>query len=88
MKSHIVSYEGVTFDLSQVKSFQVSNSKDHTLVIEYKKRIEYIFNPTTTKHEKEEFNDTIEVDCGDIDSTYGQLKNFTKLWQDYLNSQV
>ena len=66
------------FDLSDI-------GKKNTLTIEFKKRLEYVFNPSTNQYEKEEINDTTEIEFPSWETGREYTKELDELWQYYLN---
>ena len=87
----IISHAGASIDLSQVKSFILCNfasiGKRNTLTIEFKKRLEYVFNPNTKQYEKEEINDLTEIEFPSYESARQHTNELEEIWQDYLNDQ-
>ena len=91
LKPKVINHAGASIDLSQVKCFRLSNftgiGKQNTLTIEFKKRVEYIWNPTTEQNEKEEINDFTEVEFPSYDTARQYTNELEDIWQDYLNDQ-
>ncbi|MDI9364915.1 MAG: hypothetical protein QM541_08185 [Flavobacterium sp.] len=87
----VISHAGASIDLSQVKCFVLSNftgiGKPNTLTIEFKKRLEYVFNPNTKQYEKEEINDTTEIEFPSYATGRQYTNELEEIWQDYLNEQ-
>lgn len=85
----VINHVGTSIDLSQVKCFKLSYFSDigkrNTLIVEFKKRIEHVFNPSTNQYEKEELNDTTEIEFPDWETAREYTKELDELWQDYLN---
>ena len=91
LKSKVINRGGVSIDLSQIKCFKLSPlstlRKKETLVIEFKKRVEYIFNPVSGEHEKEEINDFTEVEFPDWETARQSTNELEEIWQHYLNGK-
>ncbi len=87
-ESKIVNSGGVSFDISQVKCFKLNSNRDfgptNKLVIEFKTRAEYIWNPEIGIYEKQLYNDTIEVEFSDWETARNYTIEFEEIWQDYL----
>lgn len=87
----IINHAGASIDLSQVKCFILSSfisiGKPNTLKIEFKKRLEYVFNPNTKQYEKEEINDYTEIEFPGYDTARQYTNELEEIWQDYLNDQ-
>ncbi len=90
-KAKVISIAGLTVNLAQVKSFHLSNfssiGKRNTLIVEFKTRHEYIYNPGTKEYEKQEYNDVSEVQFPDWETAREYVKAWEDNWQDYLNEQ-
>jgi len=88
----VVYHAGASVDLSQIKCFRLTNfegiGKRNTLTIEFKKRLEYVFNPAIEEYEKEEINDTTEIVFPDWESARQHTEEFQEIWSDYLKKQA
>ncbi len=80
---------GLSFDLSQLKCLKCSSfdtiGKPNTVVIEFKKRFEYFFNPATDQFEKEEITDFTEIEFTNWDLFRTYRRELEEIWEDYLN---
>lgn len=90
-KPRVVSHCGLTVNLAQVKSFHLSNftsiGKRNTLIVEFNTRYDYIFNPATKEFEKQEYNESSEVEFPDWETANAYRNEWEQIWQDYLNEQ-
>ena len=90
-KPKVITYSGVTINLAQVKCFRLSFfediGKDHTIIVEFKTRYDYIFNPATKEFEKQEYNESTEIEFPDGKTADSFLKDWESYWQQYLNEQ-
>jgi hypothetical protein len=88
----IISHAGVSVDLAQVKCFKLSNfsgiGKQNTLTIEFKKRIEYILNPSIGEYVKEELNDATEITFPEYEIARAYTTEWEEIWQDYLDGNL
>lgn len=88
LQPKVIHHAGVSIDISQVKCFKLSpftsDSEIRTLIIEFKKRVEYIYNSQTEQFEKQEINDLIEVEFPDWDIAKQYTNEWEEIWQDYL----
>lgn len=89
-KSFIVTNSGLTLDLAQVKCFKLNPFSQidikNTLVVEFKRRFEFVLNPATGKHEMLEINDTTEIEFPDYETADLHRHEWAEIWQDYLKS--
>lgn len=87
----VIEHAGVTLDFSKVKCFKLSQfdsiGKPNTLSIEFKTRLEYVWNPNSEKYEKEEINEKTEIEFPSWDSAKAYSREFEEIWQDYLDGQ-
>ena len=83
-KPRTFTHDGITLDLSQIKSFHIDtwspNNRSHILKIELKARYEYLFNPESEEYEKVLINDFIEHPYADYDTADVHRNE----WQEYL----
>ena len=65
-KPNVITYSGVTVDLSKVKCFKVNGfselGKNNIMIIEFKTYYDFILNPSTGEYEKQEYKDKVEVE--------------------------
>lgn len=89
LEPKVINHAGASIDLSQVKCFKLSSftgiGKPNTLIIEFKKRVEYVYNPATKQYEKEELNDLTEIEFPSWDTARQYTTELEEIWQDYLN---
>jgi len=89
MKHEVVTHEGLTLDLSQVKCFKREDyfyGKNHRMIVEFKTRYDYIKHPETGKFIKQKFNETVEFDFPDHATASAIIKEWKEIWQEYLNA--
>ena len=84
----IIEHAGVIVDLSKIKCFRLNQftniGKQNTLTIEFKTRIEYVWNPNSSQFEKEEIKDFTEIEFPSYETAKLYTKEFEEIWQDYL----
>ncbi len=90
MKSNkIVTHSGLTLNLSEIKCFKLnpfnSIGKQNTLIVEFKKRYDYLEHPKTGELEKQEYNEQTEVEFPDYETAKVYADEWIDIWQDYLN---
>ena len=89
--SRIITHGGVTLDIETIKCFKVQTftqvGKSNVLTIEFKSRVEYVYNPNSKEFEKQTFNDKTEVVYSDYDSACAYRDEWSEIWQDYLNER-
>jgi hypothetical protein len=87
----LITHGGLTLNISQVKCFRLSNfsgiGKRNTLTVEFKTRYDYIQNPITGKFEKQEYNETTELEFPDYDTAVVYTDEWIEIWQSYLEEQ-
>ena len=92
MKNKIITHGGVTLDLSTVKNFKVQTysevGKPNAMLIEFKSRVEYIYNPSIDDYEKMLYNDITEVEYYSYDSACAHRDEWAEIWQAYLNEEL
>ncbi|MCX6244658.1 MAG: hypothetical protein NTU98_08135 [Bacteroidetes bacterium] len=87
-KPNIIYHEGIAIDISLVKSIKLVSKSVQDLqrvVIEFKTRYEYVFNPNKGVHEKEKIDDVTELTYDDFGIAQQIVKEFMEIWQDYLD---
>jgi len=92
MKSNrVITHGGVTLNLASIKSFKVQTNinigKTNILVIEHKKRYEFLEHPKAGEFIKQEFNETTEVEYPSYDSAVAHRDEWAEIWQEYLDEQ-
>jgi hypothetical protein len=91
MKKRIISHAGLTIDMKTIKCFKVPSNidsgKTNFLIVEHKKRIEYIKNPETDEYEKIEFNDVSEVEFPNYEMADAHKNEWEDIWENYLNEE-
>lgn len=91
LQPKVVNHAGISVDLSQVKCFKLSPfssiNKTNTLVIEFKRRVEYIYNPSTQQYHKEEINDITELEFPDWETAWQYTDELEEIWQSYLDNK-
>ena len=87
----VVTHAGLTLNLSQVKCFRLSNfsgiGKRNTLTVEFKTRYDYILHPTTGEFEKQEYNETTDLEFPDYETAKAYSDEWIEIWQEYLDEQ-
>ena len=90
-KPKVVTYAGLTVNLAEVKCFRLSsllaNQKNYNIIVEFKTRYDYIFNPNTKKSEKQEYNETAVIEFTDSELANAYLRDWESIWQEYLSEQ-
>lgn len=88
----LVTHAGLTLNLSQVKCFRLSNfsgiGKRNTLTVEFKTRYDYIQYPATGEFEKQEYNETTDLEFPDYDTAKAYTDEWIGIWQEYLDEQT
>lgn len=88
----VVTHGGVTLNLATIKSFHIQNNiklgKTNVLVFEHKTRFDYILNPNSNEFEKQEYNETTEIEFLSWDLADACRTEWEDIWQDYLDDQV
>lgn len=91
MKKRIISHAGLTIDMETIKCIKVPTNTDtektNFLIIEHKKRIEFIKNPTTNEYEKIEFNDTSEMEFPNFEIANSYKNEWKEIWESYLDEK-
>jgi len=91
MKKRIISHAGLTVDMETIKCFKVPTNTDtgktNFLILEHKKRIEYVKNPATNEYEKIKFNDTSEIEYPSFDMANAYKDEWEEIWENYLNEE-
>lgn len=90
MKPKVITNEGFTVDLSQIKSIQqsYSNGADkNTVTIEFKTRYDYIQHPGTGKFIKQKYSETSKREFGGFEEAAMFVVELRKIWEEYLNTQ-
>lgn len=87
----VVTHAILTLNHSQVKCFRLSNfsgiGKRNTLTVEFKTRYDYIQHPATGEFEKQEYNETTELEFPDYDTAKEYTDEWIEIWQEYLDEQ-
>jgi hypothetical protein len=92
-KPKIVTDGQTSINLADVKCFKVISISEMDvrksfLVIEFKGRIEFIFNPESGKYEKQEYNDKTEIEFSEYEMATAYKRDWEYMWQEYLEEQV
>lgn len=89
--SRIVTNGGATLNLATIKCFKLQTNidlgKNNILVVEHKKRFGYIQHPETGKLEKQEYNETTEIEYFDYATAAAYRDEWEDIWQEYLDDQ-
>lgn len=87
----VVTHAGLTLNLSRVKCFKLNSfsniGKTNTLIVEFKKRYEYVQHPESGAFEKQEFNEQTELEFPDYETAVIYRDEWIEIWQDYLDEQ-
>lgn len=90
MKSEIITYNGLTLDLSQILCIRQEDyfygGKPRMTVI-FKTRFEYIKHPGTGKYVKQKFNESVEFGYPDYNTALTIIGEWKDIWQEYLKRQ-
>ncbi|MDR3246553.1 MAG: hypothetical protein LBT50_08995 [Prevotellaceae bacterium] len=88
MIPRVVTQNGLTIDLSQVKCFKsdilFSGSK---IIVEFKTRYEYIRHPETGEYIKQQINDVVESECKEPAYASRFIFEWEETWLQYLTEQ-
>lgn len=88
----IVTHAGLTLNLADVKCFRLSSyegiGKRNTIIVEFKTRYNYIHNPQINQWEKQEYNETTEIEFPHHETAQAYVKDWLEIWQDYLDDQT
>jgi hypothetical protein len=57
---------------------------DNILLVEYKKRFEYVLNPLSGEYERDEITDIVEMEYPDSGVAKSYKDNFDEMWEEYL----
>ena len=89
IKPKIISHAGVYIDISKVKCFRLSqfigDGKGNILIIEFLPHIECFWHPGIEEWEKEVLNSTTEIEFPDYDTAKAYAKEWSDIWQEYLD---
>ncbi len=87
----VVTHGGVTLNLATIKCFKLQSNidlgKTNVLIIEHKKRYDYIQHPESGKYEKQEFNEVTEVEYPNYALAESNRNDWEEIWQEYLDDQ-
>jgi hypothetical protein len=85
----LITHGGVTLNLATIKAIKLSTNTSHTdvMVVEHKKRYDYIKNKATGEYEKQEYNETTEVEYPSYDVAEAYRDEWVGIWQEYLNQE-
>ena len=87
MKKRIISHGGLGLDIETVKCFKISDDEPKVLIVEHKKRVEYIKNPNTGKYEKIELNDISKYEFANYDMASTYKAEWEEIWEKYLKNK-
>jgi len=92
-KPKVVTDGQTSINLADVKCLRVISIRELDikkafLVIEFKSRFEYIFNPESGEYEKQEFNDKTEIEFSEYEMAIAYKRDWENMWQEYLEEQV
>jgi len=86
----VVQHGGQTVNIANVKNMKLAqftdSEKNNTIIIEFKTRYEYIYNPNTDKYELIEINDVAEEEFPDWSSASAYFEEWKGVWQYYLEN--
>lgn len=89
MKNKVVQHGGQTVNIREVKNIKLSqftdDEKKNTIIIEFKTRLEYIYNPNIEEYELQTFNDVAEEVFPDWSTASAYFQEWMDVWQNYLN---
>lgn len=91
-KPKVITHAGLTIDLLQIKCFRIGQFKNKgntkIITVEFKTRYEFIQHPETGKYEKQEFNETTEMEFPDYETAMAYMHEWIEIWQDYLDDTL
>jgi hypothetical protein len=87
--SKLITHGGVTLNLATIKAIKLSTNTSHrdVIVIEHKTRYDYIKNKATGEYEKQEYNETTEVEYPSYEVAEAYRDEWVDIWQNYLNQE-
>lgn len=90
-KPKVVTDGKISINLAEVKCIRVISIREldikkAILVIEFKSRFEYIFNPESGKFEKQEYNDKTEIEFSEYEMATAYQREWENMWQEYLEN--
>ena len=87
----VVTHGGVTLNLATIKCFKLQTSiglgKTNVMVVEHKKRYDFIQHPKNGKYKKQEYNEVTEVEYLTYESAEAHRNEWEEIWQEYLDDQ-
>ena len=90
MKNKVVQHGGQTVNIAEVKNIKLSqftdSEKNNTIIIEFKTRLEYIYNPNIEEYELQKFNDVAEEYFPDWSTASAYFQEWIDVWQGYLDN--
>lgn len=88
----VVTHGGLTLNLKQIKCFILNPftniGKQNTLIVEFKKRYDYVEHPKTGEFEKQEYNEQTEMEFADYETAKAYTNEWIEIWQEYLDEQT
>ncbi len=57
---------------------------DNILIVEYRKRFEYVLNPLSGEYERHEITDIVEMEYPDSGVAKSYKDDIDEMWEDYL----
>ena len=85
MKSQrIVTHGGLTINLATIKCFKI---KENILIVEHKKRVEFIEHPSL-EVQKHEFSESTEMAFNDYETAVVYRDEWENIWQEYIDEQA
>ena len=88
-KSHIEIHEGLSIDLSQLKCFRINTGYGEPwVIVEYKMRHEYVYNPESDAYELQVCNDQTKIEFTSYEGSVMFVEEWNKIWQKYLDGQL
>jgi hypothetical protein len=85
----VISHAGLTLNLATVKCIKLSIfDNNNKMIIEFKKRYDYIQHPNTGEFEKQEYNEQTEIEFPDYEIAKTYKDELDEIWQDYLDDQA
>ena len=90
MYPQVVTHNGLTLDLSQIKCIIHGDyfyGKKTQMIVVFKTRYEYIKNPYTEKFIKQKINETVAFDMPDYHTAITVIGEWKEIWGKYLEKQ-
>lgn len=91
MQPEVVTHNGLTLDLSQIKCIihgDYFDGKKTQMIVVFKTRYEFIYHPEKDKFIKQKINETVAFDMPDYHTAITVIGEWNEIWEKYLKRQV